>query len=154
MQPRSLSSSSVQYDHPRDPSLARWEITCNVGSNTNLGLTLPQHGLWGASLGRIAATIFGGFREAGGMVYAVPDLLGVHPDELLRIVKPLHLKLLLADRAKGVRRIVWHRKVLHLRLVGRSCPSSRSPCTICGTGILVLFNLTRFDPVLRKRVRG
>jgi hypothetical protein len=81
--------------------------TASLNGSTDLRLPLAQHGLRGASLDLRAASVLGGLRVAGSVIDAVPDLPGVHPHELLGIVEPLHLELLLADRAEGVGRVIW-----------------------------------------------
>lgn len=54
------------------------------------------------------------------MVNSLSDLLGVHPDKLLSLVQPLHLELLLADRADAASEswVIWNGQVLHLGFAG------------------------------------
>ena len=63
------------------------------------------------------ATVLLGLSMATCVVNAISDLDRVHPDELLRIIKPLHLKSFLTDRTETIckGRVIRDRQILKLR---------------------------------------
>ena len=84
------------------------------------------------------------------MVNAVSDLLGIHPYELLGLVKPFHLELFLANWAETVckRRVIRDCQILKLGII---CCSSGGAGVVgnCGGIAGLVFDFTGFDPVLK-----
>ena len=110
---------------------------------TYLILSLSQNGLRSAAiLLRISM--------AACVIDAGTNLDCIHPDKLLCIIQPLHLKLLLADRADASCQcwVVRNRKPLKLWCFSSGLGLLADCWCRARAGKMLLVDLTRFDPVL------
>lgn len=79
---------------------------------TYLVLPLPKYRVRGISvIGWSATAVLLRFRMTACMVDAISNLDRIHPHKLLSIIKPFHLKLLLADRTEAIGQswVIWDR---------------------------------------------
>lgn len=89
-------------------------------------------------------------RMAACVVDAGANLDCIHPDKLLCIIQPLHLKLLLANRADAPCQgwVIWNRKPLQLWSLSSSLGLTTNCWSRTRARKMLLVDLARLNPVL------
>ena len=115
-------------------------------------LPFAQHAIRCAHPQRSSTAFFLHFRVTASMIYSIPNLHRIHPNKILNLVIPYHIKLLLTNGTWliGKSWVGWYRNVLVFG-VGSSqrCSNCSSRCIRGGIRERsILGVVARFDPFL------